>query len=402
VTPSNNFRHIPSALWRILHRSTPGCRSAGVRALVAAAALLLIQGYCIAQSWHTETVDTSGHEVGEFSSMEVDRAGNLHIAYWDASANAPRGQLVYAFRAPTDKKWSRLVIDGDGTYVRLAVDNSGHPHIVYNSKRETGLHYAFWDGTKWHKQIVDPGHTNYFTGIQLDAEGHPKISYYLYHLPTGEYSLRLKYAYFDGKQWYIQTVDQHMHTGKMNSLALDPQGNPFIAYSFLGPGDMLYARWDGSHWQYGAADLSRSENTHLSLGNSAAVDGQGNAHIAYFDNTKSTVKYASWDGSRWKHEVVDHLVGIDVLDQVSLKMDREGRPHIAYYDAGAGILKYAVLGTNGWQTEIVDREGNVGMHPSLFLDSHDEVFISYQDLSGHSLRLAHHEANVAVAATPNK
>jgi hypothetical protein len=353
--------------------------------------LLLLPSCLLGQSWVTENVDDSGKEVGEFSSMAVDGNGDLHVAYWDATTNAPRGQLIYAFRTAHDKKWSRMVVDRDGTYVSLAVDSANLPHIVYNSRRETGLHYAHWDGKQWHRVVVDPGHTNYFACVRVDAEGHPKISYYLYHLDTGEYWLRLKYAYFDEKQWYIQTVDPHMHTGKMNSLALDSNGNPFISYSFLGPGDMLYARWQDSHWKLGAADLSRTENTHLSYGNSAAMDSLDRPRIAYFDNTKNTVKYAHWDGTRWLTEVVDHLVALDTLDQVSLKIDRAGVPHIAYYDAGLGILKYATRDDHGWKLEVVDRDGNVGMRPTLALNANDEPFISYYDVSNQSLRVAHRE-----------
>jgi len=354
----------------------------------------LVPSAAIAQAWHTDILDSgSGHDVGQFSALAIDRDGNLHVVYWDATGNAPRGQLLYGFRAPGDKQWSRMIVDQDGAYVSIAVDSSDHPHFAYVSKRETGLHYAHWDGARWHKQVVDPGHVNYFTSIQVDSQGKPRISYYLYHLPTGDYSLHLKYAYFDGKAWYVQTIDPRMHTGKMNSLALDREGNPHIAYSYLGTtGDMLYAHWHDSQWQFSAADLSRTENTYLGYGNNIAVDAKSYPHIAYFDNVKKIVKYASWDGSRWNTEVVDHLVSLDDLDRIALKIDQQDRPHLAYYDPGAGILKYAVRGPQNWNIETVDRQGNVGLRPSLALDPHDEPYICYYDLTNHALRLAYRES----------
>jgi hypothetical protein len=372
-----------------MHRST--C----LRRCLVSTLLVLIPVWGVAQVWVTESVDNSGKEVGEFSSFAIDGNGDLHLAYWDATTNVPRGQLIYAFRGAHENKWSQMVIDRDGTYVSMAVDAANLPHIVYNSKRETGLHYAHWDGKRWHKAIIDDGHTNYITSIQIDPDGHPKISYYLYHLPTDEYSLRLKYAYSDGKQWYIQTVDPHMHTGKMSSLALDSHGNPFIAYSFLGPGDMLYAWWQGSDWRFGSVDLSRTENTHLSYGNSAIMDSQDRPCVAYFDNTKNTVKYAAWDGTRWVRQVVDHVISIDSLDHVSLKIDHQGTPHVAYYDAGLGILKYAVQGPDSWHIEVVDHDGNVGMRPTLVLDANQDPYISYYAVSSQSIRLAHRETNLA-------
>jgi hypothetical protein len=364
-------------------------------------ALAFLPALGSAQIWRTEVVDNgAGHEVGEFSSLAIDVDGNLHVAYWDRNADA----LLYAFRSTRDKQWSRMVVDKDGTFVTLAVDSAGRPHFAYVSKNETGLHYAYWDGTKWKKEIVDSGHINYFTSIQVDAAGHPMISYYLYHLPSGEYSLHLKYAYFDGKAWYIQTVDQRDHTGKINSLAMDRQGNPHIAYSYFanGSGDLFYAHWEGSKWRFGSADVTATENSYLAYGTSIALDSVGHPHIAYFDDTKKTVKYVSWTGTHWVPETVDQLVGIEVLDHVSLKIDHQDRPHIAYYDAGLGALKYAFRARDGWQRQVVDHEGNVGLRPSLYLDGHDEPYISYQDLGNHSLRLAHRESSVAAAASLKK
>ena len=357
-----------------------------------------------AQTWHTETIDSTGHDVGNFSSIGIDGNGDVHLAYWDATGDAPRGQLIYAFRGAHDKKWSSMMLDNDGTYVSLAMDKSNHPHIAYNSKRENGLHYAFWDGSRWHRQVVDPGHINYLLSIQVDDQGHPKISYYLYHQPTGEYSLHLKYAYSDGKQWYIQTADPRDHTGKMNSLALDLQGNPHIAYVYVanGAGDMFFTRWDGERWQYSVADAKTSENQMWSMGNSIGVDHSGHAHIAYLDSYGKALKCASWDGTRWIVERIDRVSSVSLLDHPSLKIDGNGRIQIAYADGGAGILKYAVRSSEGWKTEVVDHEGNVGLHPSLSLNVNGDPYISYYDVDNKTVKVAHRELGVAAASVPRK
>lgn len=346
--------------------------------------------FASAQAWHTEMLDPgNGHDVGRYSALAIDHDGDLHAAYWDATGNAPWGQLWYAFRAPGQREWSRMVVDRDGTYLSLAVDSGDHPHLAYVSKNHTGLHYAFWDGKTWRRQIIDSGRVNFYNCIQVDNKGNPKISYYLDEAPTGGYWLRLKYAYFDGTSWYIQTVDPRMHTGKMNSLALDAEGRPYIAYSYLTTThDLFYARFDGSHWQYGAADTQRQENALLGYGNDIALDSKGHPHIAYFDSTKGNLKYASWDGSRWINTVVDHLTDIDSMDHISLKIDHQDRAHLAYHDAGTGVLKYASWNGKTWNIETVD-QGNVGLRPSLSLDAHDQPYICYYDLNNHALRLAY-------------
>jgi hypothetical protein len=83
-------------------------------------------------------------------------------------------------------------------------------------------------------------------------------------------------------------------------------------------------------------------NSYVGIGNSIAVDSKGYPHIAYFDASRETVKYAHWDGKKWTSEVVRGLTSRTELDHVSIKVDANDRPHIAFYDGGTGVLKYAV------------------------------------------------------------
>lgn len=351
-------------------------------------------------TWHVENVpSTPGSDAGWYASLAIDATGGLHVAYFDA---AHKG-LLYSFRGRGDKQWFTTAVDykGAGTYVSLAVDAAGQPHFAYNSFYEDGLHYAMWDGKRWHRQNIDPEHTNYFTSIQLDKEGHPRISYYLYHAPDKSYLLHLKFASFDGKNWTIETVDKRPETGKFNSLAVDSLGRPHIAYSNVSAGDLMYAAWDGAHWNFGDADARRLDNDYEGIGNSIAVDRSDNPHMAYFDSTRNLVKYASMEEGRWKTEVVDQLAGRGEVDHVSLRLDRQDRPHVAYYDGGQGILKYASRDDKGWHSEVVDSDGNVGKYPSLCFDSADQPYIAYYALDSESLRLAHLETT-AVAAVPEK
>ena len=79
-----------------------------------------------------------------YSNLAVDEAGSIHVAYYDETKKS----LRYAFRRHQDKTWSIMDVDKpEGTFVALAVDGLGHPHFAYNSPFETGLHYAYWDGS---------------------------------------------------------------------------------------------------------------------------------------------------------------------------------------------------------------------------------------------------------------
>ncbi len=56
--------------------------------------------------------------------------------------------------------------------------------------------------------------------MPLTGDGNPHISYY------DETNRDLKYTYFDGDEWQIETVDSVNNVGQYTSLALDGDGNP--------------------------------------------------------------------------------------------------------------------------------------------------------------------------------
>lgn len=81
----------------------------------------------------------------------------------------------------------------------LALDGADHPHIAYGGN---GLYYAYHDGSNWNLETVDrtPGLGQY-AAIGVDAAGHPHLSYY------DEVNSDLRYAYHDGTDWQVVVVD---------------------------------------------------------------------------------------------------------------------------------------------------------------------------------------------------
>ena len=184
---------------------------------------LLLSAYSVAadpqHKWNIEVVDGGREDMGRQSSLAIDRFGAMHVSYF----NATNPSLRYAYK--NGKQWFRMAIEGRGAgnYSSVAVDSAGRPVVAYSSIREDGLHFAQFDGTKWTGMIVDPIHTQFYVSTQVDKKGFPHISYYYTVKPDGQYALNTKYAYFDGTQWYIQTVDSRYGTGKFNSLAIDAE-----------------------------------------------------------------------------------------------------------------------------------------------------------------------------------
>jgi hypothetical protein len=69
----------------------------------------------------------------------------------------------------------------------------------------------------------------------LDGSGHPHISYY------DATNRDLKYAYWNGGQWRVETVDSSGEVGEWTSLMLNAAGSAHISYYDHTNGDLKYA-----------------------------------------------------------------------------------------------------------------------------------------------------------------
>lgn len=66
----------------------------------------------------------------------------------------------------------------------------------------------------------------------------------------------------------------------------------------------------------------------------------------------------------------------------SIALDSSGFPHIAYFDQSNEDLKYALWNGASWEIEVIDSEGSKGFDPSLEIDSFGNSHISYGGQSG--------------------
>jgi len=338
-------------------------------------------------SWQIEVVEKVSEGAAAFTSLVVDRVGTLHLTY--ATRNG--SDLRYAFRPKHAKRWDTVTVDKNGgAFNSLAIDAHGWPHVVYNSASVVGLHYATWDGKQWQKFVIDPVKTGHQTSMCLDSQGHPRVSYYREEYSNKRIARNLEYAYFDGTNWYIQTVDYRSGSGRWNAIALDRGEHPYISYSIGTVGYLGLANQGNSGWEHTLAALQESTGKADSYGASSLVlDTHDEPHLAYIDMSARTVNYSWREATGWKTEAVDYLssTGSD-RERINLQMDTNGRPHVVYFDPGLAILKYASRSDKGWSMETVDSD-DAGEFASLRLDENNQPYISYTALAGNQLRIAH-------------
>ena len=259
--------------------------------------------------------------------------------------------------------------------VSLALDSHDLPHMSYydevlSDPIDGNLKYARWVGSNWSIETVDSdGNAGAHNSLALDSNDHPHIAYF------DNTNADLKYAWWNGSAWNNETVDSAGYVGKYTSIALDSQDYPHVSYQAqirVGGAahyDLRHAWWNGSAWNIETVD------TYVSHDISMGLDSHDYPHISYNDDVDVNLKYARWTGSAWNIETVDPLRLVGHMS--SLALDSHDYPHIGYIDGANDDLKYAMWNGSAWNIETVDSIGRVGHDPSLAIDSGDFPHISY-------------------------
>jgi hypothetical protein len=340
-------------------------------------------------AWTGETVDSSG--VGMYSSLKVDKDGNVHVAY----VVEPFHILKYAFWDHALKRWFPMTVAPGASFCSLALDSKQHPHISYTDvgfASGAQLHHAYWDSAAWKIQAVplSSDAIAYYTSIVLDANDNPSIAFYEYRGPKGTtIAERLRLVAWDGKSWRVRTLDDQNQSGKFNAMAIDSHGGLHVAYANVNPltASMRYTMWDGATSKIEVLDGREPKDQKLvGLSTVIALDKDDNPHIAYMNYSSPGLKYAVRKNGRWEVQNIDRLADVGSPDRNSIAIDDQQRPYLGYYDSGRGILKVAHRDGQKWLTETVD-SNFAGFTSSMDIKD-GTIWISYGDEVNSGLKVA--------------
>jgi len=337
--------------------------------------------------WHSETVDTTG----TFSSLKVDKEGNLHISYYGS------GGIMYGFRPAGGAKWYTMTVEGvpASTYTAITIDHLDNPHICYTPGI---LKYASWNGHKWIVQEIAPGSGQiYFScAVVVNDQGVVHLSWQMEKLPDGTLFAHVRHAVFRGGVWEARTIDSTGQTGKYNAMVGDEEGYPHICYADYSNGILKYGKWTSQGWELFTVEEGTSgedANTRVGLGCSL-VETAGQVQMS-FEDTKSGVgsagqlRYAKLVNGRWLIETVDSVVTFSGWQSThtSLALDQDGFPHISYEDSGT--LKHAYWDGKAWHVQVIATAGNEPYrYSSIAIDQQNTIYISYRDPLDSSLKVA--------------
>ena len=219
--------------------------------------------------------------------------------------------------------------------------------------------------------------------LRLRAPGEPCTAYGNDHL---------YYSCFDGENWSFETVDDSFGVGVFASLAIDWDGWAHIAYFDQINGRLKYARQGADGWdlQVVVEADSDTDRTLPLFGNGGvpfiALDVDQVPHISFYDYDHRVLEFASLHDDEWVFEVIDSTPGAG--EDSSLAFDSAGQAHVAYFEGESKVLKYAWQTEVGWHRMIVDNDGEVGQYASIAMDSKDNPHIAYYDIGNTRLKYA--------------
>jgi hypothetical protein len=249
---------------------------------------------------------------------------------------------------------------------------------------------------KWINCLVDTkGEVGQESSIAIDSKGKPHICY------IDEKNHILKYAYWTGTKWQIETIDSEADVSSMFgfvSLAIDKNDKPHILYTdewmlteFANYGGIKYATREKGKWntQFVVKDnYDSSGNTccySTQSSRSIALDNDNNPHIVFCfekiidqEHWVESIKYGYLSNGEWKIDSIDSVENNYIGWELNLVLDKNDKPHICYKDKKNECIKYA-SSSEEWKVSII-KLGNVG-NPSIAIDSNNKPHISYHDIA---------------------
>lgn len=338
----------------------------------------------------------AGDDVGLWTSLAVDDAGNPAVAYYDVTNRA----LRYAYATQADGVvWNAVEVQkiegGDvGRYAKLLFV-AGKPVIAYHFTEpgdgglfKSGVRVASGSGAgtdatwSFDDVTVDPATPcrDYLcpTGTEclLSGQCADLVKDCDPECPSGEKCVTVSGA--SSCEIPAGGIEAYPLANGLYVSAAPHNGGVGLAYYDRIKGNLLVATESGGTWTSVVVDgeAGGEDNGDKGIGASLAIDSLGDFHIAYVDGLTESLNYVLVQGGTTPGtpEIIDdglslagtpftdgqHIVG----DDSNIMVSQSGEIHVSYQDATAGTLRYAVgtpaAGAHEWTAKAVEQEGFAG------------------------------------------
>lgn len=299
--------------------------------------------------------------------VEADSQGHVHILHHSMETLAYSTNLggYFGYRY---LGWSQ-----GGPLGAMVLDPRDDVHLCYvivNEEDSTPeIHYATGSEDSWNDLIIDKGEVGLADdSLALDTEGNPHIAY----LIEGS---ELRFAERTNGFWTNGSIDQVGIIGY--SIATDTMDHMYVCYQ-TASNDLKIAYRDDDAWSIQTI-VTGDVRSALS---SITVDGQDLVHISY-QSVRGELKYVTNGGGDWQVTTIQTGMGDHYS---SMAVSEQGHAHMIYWRSG-GDLGYATNFGGDWRTEIIvdDTEMN-GAY--LAVDPQDNAHVTYGNMGLDSIMYA--------------
>jgi hypothetical protein len=393
--------------------------------------LLLLAAFAAAAEPNIKLVDGPGN-VGQASSIALGSAGPV-VSYYDADNGDLKLATCTSLCDRTDATWVVTTVDsaGDvGRYSSIAIDTAGNPVIAYYDATIKGLKVATCTAAcastspTWAVTTVDRSSADVGLYPSLQLVGNNWLVAY-YDAANGDLRLATCTASCTTAApiWTLSTVEGAGDVGRFPSMRTDFTGRLVIAYA-----DSTNARIktalctsncaSGSPgWTFAVVDNLRGDiDTRISL-----ALNEGTPNLGYYDAANGDLKVAICTASctstspNWVISVVDRVGDAGQWNALVLNGHVPG---VAYFGAirncnsngGSTVchevddLRFAVCSpacsssAPRWVVSTMDNSGLAGLDPAM-VRAGDSVYVSYFDARGRDLKVAYMHMD-EIAAVP--
>lgn len=304
-----------------------------------------------------------GEDVGRYTSIAIDDAGNIHVFYQDSDRNVLKWARGSANGAQYDFEISDLDTNGDTGYWTSAVHLDGTIHLVYSVK-------SVDDG--------EGGYASQLRHVSFDASGTPAD-------PTAT-NTEIVAAVSDNPCGFACTVRRNVCFANAGQCA-EPSGD---CTQDCADGSACYMGTCEIVYKSPAVGYLRAAGTNAEL----STTPDGGLLLVYWDHSQRSVAWSRWDGANWGTPA---LIGTGTGPWASGMVDAADNVHLAYMEAGEPpqltylnissatpeIIQDGIRDTTDWWLV-----NDIGDGVDLRVATDGTVTAVYQDATQHVLKIA--------------